>query len=488
MHKLTRMSSKTITVIQLNDLHGYLESHPELFWSGDHTIFRESGGLARIATLLDEARSRNPGGVIALDNGDTIHGTYPVVESKGEIMKPILNRLGFDAWTAHWDFAYDAPYLKTFARDLDYPLLAINCYNTSDGELTFKPYRIIERNGIRVAVIGIAATIVDKVMPENFHTGVRLTLGEKELKKWVKYVREEEKAQLVIVLSHLGYPQELKMLSRVKGIDVFLSGHTHNRIREAKKVNGAIIIQSGCHGSFLGSIDLDISPNGKIKNFKHRLIHVDNTIYKNREVNDLVESALDSSRDFLSIVVGKTRSDLHRNLVMECSMDNLLLQALQSYTGADLAFSNGWRYGAPIPKGSITMNDLWNIIPVNPPLSVCEITGREVWDMMEMNLERTFARDPYNQMGGYVKRCMGLNLYFKVENPEGSRINRLFIQGKPYVPDKSYRVCYVTRQGVRSGFGSNKEDLDIHAIDVLRWYVEESKEVEAPLRNTIVPI
>ena len=482
------MSKSIITVIQLNDLHGYLEPHQELFWSGDSPVFREAGGIAKISALINEARDQNPDGVIALDNGDTIHGTYPVVKTKGEALKPILNKIGFDAWTAHWDFAYDAPYLKEFNEALDYPLLAINCYNKGNDELTFKPYKIIERHGIRIAVIGIAATIVDKVMPENFHTGVYLTLGEDELRKWVKHVREEEKAQMVIVLSHLGYPQELKMLSRVDGVDVFLSGHTHNRIRKPRLVNGAIIIQSGCHGSFLGRIDIDVTSEGKVKDFKHSLIEVDITIPKDREVNELIESAVEPYNDMLDEIIGETKTDLHRNLVMECPMDNLLLQAIQDYTGADLAFSNGWRYGAPIPKGPITMGDLWNIIPVNPPVSVCDITGQEVWDMMEMNLERTFAPDPYDQMGGYVKRCMGLNLYFKIENPEGKRINRLFINGKPFNPDKKYRACYVTRQGVRPGFGSNKENLDIHAIDVLREYVEKKEKVSAPLRNTIVPI
>lgn len=482
------MSSKEITIIQLNDLHGYLEPHPELFWEGDHPVFKEAGGLARIATLLRDAKDQNPDGVIALDNGDTIHGTYPVVESRGEVMKPILNEMALDGWTAHWDFAYDAPYLKSYDDDLSYPLLAINCYNLDDGELTFKPYTILERHGIRVAVIGIAATIVDKVMPDAFHTGVRLTLGEEELRRWVKHVRDEEKAQIVIVLSHLGYPQELKMLSRVDGIDVFLSGHTHNRIRRARLVNDAVIIQSGCHGSFLGRIDLHVSSGGEVKDFEHRLIHVDNTIQEDQEVYDLVESGVDPHRDMLEEVVGETLTDLHRNLVMECPMDNLLLQAIQDYTGAEIAFSNGWRYGAPIPKGEVTVGDLWNIIPVNPPVSVCNITGQEVWDMMEMNLERTFARDPYEQMGGYVKRGMGLNLYFKIESPEGKRINRLFINGKPYHPDRQYRACYVTRQGVRPGFGSNKEDLDINAIEVLKQYISENKQVKAPLKNTIVPI
>ncbi len=481
-------SNNKITVMQMNDLHGYLEPHPELFWQGDHPVFRESGGLARIATLLKDARYQNPGGVVALDNGDTIHGTYPVVESRGRALRPILDELGFDAWTAHWDFAYDAPYLKQYADSLGYPLLAVNCYNENGGRLTFEPYRILERHGVRVAVIGVAATIVDKVMPESFHTGVRLSLGEEELRRWVGHVRREEKAELVIVLSHLGYPQELKMLSRVDGVDVFLSGHTHNRVRRAGVVNGAVIIQSGCHGSFIGRIDLDVGPGGGVKGFTHRLIHVDDGVEEDGEVHDLVESAVEPHRGMLDEVVGETVTDLHRNLVMECPMDNLLLQAIQGYTGADLAFSNGWRYGAPVPRGEVTVGDLWNIVPVNPPVSVCDITGREVWDMMELNLERTFARDPYDQMGGYVKRCMGLNLYFKVENPEGRRIERLFIDGKPCRLDDTYRACYVTRQGVRPGFGSGKEDLDVRAVDVLRWYLEENKRVEAPLRNTVVPI
>ena len=478
------MRSSSLTILQINDLHGYLEPHQELFWSGDHPEFRETGGLARIATLVKEARIRNPDGVILLDNGDTIHGTYPVVSDRGASLKPILNKLGFDAWTAHWDFAYGPEYLKQYAGELDYPLLAINCYDSETDELVFKPYMILTRNNVRVAIIGIAATIVDKVMPESFHTGVRFTIGEEELRHWVKHVREEEKAEFVVVVSHLGYPQELKLLSQVDGVDVFLSGHTHNRIREAVKVNGALIIQSGSHGSFLGKIDVNIDEQGE-KHYKHRLIEVDTTIPQDPTVRKLVETAVKPHRQMLSSVIGETRTHLYRNNVLESTMDNLLLQAIQSYTGAELAFSNGWRYGVPVPAGPITMGDIWNIIPVNPPISLCELTGREIWDMMEQNLERTFAADPYDQMGGYVKRCMGLNLYFKIENSAGKRITRLFIAGKPVDFNKKYTACYLTEQGVRAEYGSDRRVLGISAVDVLTNYIMDHRVVESPLRNTI---
>lgn len=114
-----------------------------------------------------------------------------------------------------------------------------------------------------------------------------------------------------------------------------------------------------------------------------------------------------------------------------------LLQHLAKLTaaGVDIAFSNGWRYGAPIPPGPVTMNDLWNMIPMNPPVSVVDVTGSEICALLEENLERTFAADPFDQMGGYVKRCRGLNLYIKVENPRGRRIDRLFAEGRPIEPE-----------------------------------------------------
>jgi S-sulfosulfanyl-L-cysteine sulfohydrolase len=169
-------------------------------------------------------------------------------------------------------------------------------------------------------------------------------------------------------------------------------------------------------------------------------------------------------------------------------MDNFLLQALLELTGDQMAFSNGWRYGAPVPPGPVTLNDLWNIIPVNPPVSTCRLTGDELWTMMEENLERTFARNPYEQMGGYVKRCLGLNLYFKIENPYGQRVQELFVGGEAVKPDKDYAVTFVTNQGVPAKYGSERQALDIHAIDALRRYLKTSGPVEAGLAGTIMAV
>ncbi len=202
----------------------------------------------------------------------------------------------------------------------------------------------------------------------------------------------------------------------------------------------------------------------------------------------MVNDAMAPHRDMLNTVVGTTRTALNRYMVMEATMDNLLLQALIDVSDAELAFSNGWRYGAPVLRGPITMNDLWNIIPTNPPVSLCEITGAELWEMMEENLEHTFSRDPYQQMGGYVKRCLGSNIYFKVENPKGKRIQEFFVRGKRLDRSKTYTACFVTAQGVPERYGSNRQDLDVDAIGALKQYLAKHDKVSAELRGSIVPI
>ncbi|WP_292518655.1 bifunctional metallophosphatase/5'-nucleotidase [Methanoculleus sp.] len=475
-----------LTLLQMNDSHGYLEPHQEFFYASGPPRYRMAGGYARIATLMEEIRDARPDGALAFDCGDTIHGTYPAVQSEGKAFVPILNALGFDAMTAHWEFAYGPEQFRKVARRLDYPVLADNCYDDTTGDLVFPPYTVCETRDLQVGVIGIAATIIDKVMPKSFSEGVHFSLGNAELPDLIAHLRDEEGVDLVVVISHLGFPQEVKLAGEVDGIDVLLSGHTHNRLFEPAVVNDTIIIQSGCHGSFLGRLDLVVE-NRRVKRFDHELIVVGEEIRPEPEVEEMVGRVMDPHRECLSRVVGETRTPLNRNTVLEATMDNLLLQALIDATGAEMAFSNGWRYGAPVPPGPITVNDLWNIIPVNPPVSTVEITGRELRAMMEENLERTFARDPYDQMGGYMKRCMGVTLYCRLENPPDLRIQEFFAAGKRLDPGAVYRAAFVTGQGVPAKYGRNRQDLDIRAVEALERYLAKGP-ASADLSGSVTAI
>ncbi len=481
------MKGGSITLLQINDTHGYLKPHPELVWHGGGATFPVLGGYARIAGLFRDIRAERGGAAIALDNGDTFHGTYPAVQSRGTALVPLLNALALDGMTAHWEFAYGPAHFRTLAARLSYPVLAINCYEKAVGKLAFQPSRVIERGGLRVGIIGVAAAIVDKGMPPAYSEGLRFTLGRDELPGHIARLRGEESVDLIVVLSHLGFPQDVRLASEVTGINVLLSGHTHNRLEKPMLVNGALVIQSGCHGSFASRLDLDVK-DGRIIRTAHRLIPVDASIAPEAAMTAMVDAVLAPHREMLGAVVGHTQIDLHRNTILEAPMDNLLLDAIAEAAETTIAFSNGWRYGAPVPQGPITRNDLWNMIPTNPPVSKVEMTGGELWTMMEDNLERSFSANPYEQMGGYVKRCRGINIYAKIENPPGQRIERFFADGEALDRDTTYTVAYVTMQAVPQHFGRNRRDLDLSAIGALERYLARHVDVSPALRGTVTAV
>jgi 2',3'-cyclic-nucleotide 2'-phosphodiesterase (5'-nucleotidase family) len=439
------------------------------------------GGVARIGGLFDGVRAECPDRVITLDNGDTFHGTHVAVTSKGHALVPMMNALKFDAMTVHWEFAYGPEGMRAIADALDHPVLAINIHRKTDDALYFAPFRMIERNGLRVAIIGLACPIVDKTMPPSFSTGLYFTTGDRDLPRWIDHVRNEEGADLVVILSHLGFPQDVKLAEEISGIDILLSGHTHNRMEEAIIVNRAIVFQSGCHGSFIGRLDVEVEQR-KVVAHRHRLIPVGETIAERADLTAMINDALAPERAAMDSVVGRIEVPLHRYAMLSAPMDDLLLSAIAESAGTQIAFSNGWRYGAPVAPGPITLRDLWNMIPVNPPVSVIDLTGAEIREMLEANLERTFASDPYRQMGGFIKRMRGIRMYFKAENPPGHRIDQLFVEGRPVDPAATYRAAFVTSQGVPGAFGRNRRNLEVHAIDALRtrllrpWSAEDSEE------------
>src|SRR5665811_1323277 len=461
---------KILTIIQMNDTHAYFDLHQEIFWQGNHAIYRQAGGYARIATIVKQIRNESQENCLFCDCGDTLHGTYPALDTQGKAMIPILNSLGLDAMTAHWEFAYGPKVFNQRVTELNYPMLASNVYNKETKKPVYRSYAIKEIGGLRIGLVGIASNIVDKTMPPSFSTDISFTLGRDELPPIVDRLRTQEKVDLIILVSHLGFPQEIKLLSEVPGIDICLSGHTHNRLYKPVLSGKTIVIQSGCHGSFLGRLDLEVDDR-KIVECRHRLIEVEAAIQPDPTVDELIRQVLAPYKNDLSEVVGETATTLNRGTTLEATMDNFLLQALLESTGAQLAFSNGWRYGAPIVPGKITLNDLYNIIPMNPPVSTVELAGEEIKAMLEENLERTFSCDPYQQMGGFVKRCLGLNVYFKIENPSGHRIQKIYLDDEEVQPGRYYTAAFVTPQGVHQKYGRNRENRSERIIDAMQAYL-----------------
>jgi S-sulfosulfanyl-L-cysteine sulfohydrolase len=479
--------AEKITLLQINDIHGYLEPHPELFWENGAPVYRTAGGLARIAARVRQIRGHNPSRTLLLDNGDTLHGTFPAVHSQGQALVPVLNYLGVDAMTGHWDFFYGLPALQARLTELNYPLLAINIRRQETADLIFPAFLIKEVGSLRIGILGIASNLVGRAFPAVEKAGINADLDVEEVRQAVHTLREREQVNLVVVLSHLGFPQDMQLAGEVAGIDVILSGHTHNRLYHPASQGKTLIIQSGSHGSFLGRLDLTVE-NGQVSDFSHDLIEIGEGIEPDPEAEALIQSALQPYRDQLSQVVGQTDVPLDRGLNQESTMDNLLLEAIAASMDTRLAFSNGWRYGVPVLPGPVTLNDLYNIIPVNPPVSSVELTGREIWDMLEENLEHTYARQPFNQMGGYLKRALGLQATFKVENPYPHRLQSLAIGGEEVQLNKLYPAAFVTRQGVPDRYGHNRQEHGLLAVDALRQYLANHRPIQIQLKHPFVMV
>ncbi len=461
-----------LNILFINDVHGYLQPHAELFYNETGEIVETAGGYAHIAGIVAEIRKENPN-TLLFDGGDTLHGTKPVVDTKGEAVIPILNALKVEALVGHWDFAYGPDRLHQIEAQIEFPVLGCNVFK-EDGAHFLQPTVLLEQNGIKIGVIGICAMIIDKVMPEKMSKGLTFTTGREEVPRHISQLKAEG-ADIIVLLSHNGFPQDVSLLEEISGVDICLSAHTHNRIYKAIKVGDARIVQCGCHGAFVGNFTLELE-NKKITDYSYELIKVTESSPKDDAVDQLVNTALMPYKAIRAHVLGSTDQTLHRYSTLNSTMDELLLNAIAMSSNTEIAFSNGWRYGAPIPKGPITENDLYNITPMNPPVSTVELSGAEIKELLEENLERTFCSDPFGQMGGYVKRCLGLQINMRIENPTGHRIQEIYFKGEHLDPKNTYKVSFVTTQGVAKKYGSNREELNIKAVEAMKNYLNKIKQ------------
>lgn len=456
-----------LTLLQLNDLHGYLEPHPELFWQGGRPVTREVGGLARIKAYFDAVRAEVGEGVIALDCGDTFHGTGPVVEARATFMPALLNALNFQGMTGHWDFFYGLEHLLKLEDALTYPVLACNVYGV-DGTRPFASFRLLHAGDVRVAVIGVASNLIE-IFREKSGSHYRVTDGRTELKKLLPEVRAQ--ADIVVVLSHLGYPQDCALAGELPGIDVILSGHTHNRLDRPTRIGQTLITQGGAHGSFVTRLDLEVTSQG-VTLRHHELKAMSPDLPEDIVLAGQIRAILAPGREQEQI--GTTAALLHRGTVLTAPADDLLTAAIRHVTGAEAAFTNGWRYGVPIPAGPVTLQAVRNLIPHNPPVSTATLSGAEIWQLLEENLEATFARDPWQQRGGYLKRSAGVTLYAKLENPAGERVQGIEVGGVPLDLQREYHLAYLTAQGIPKKFGRDHRDWPIHAVEAVERYLADT--------------
>lgn len=474
---------KRLTLIHQNDTHAHLEPHWELRWRGGLPEVWRAGGYAHLRAMADGIRRDARGASVHVDSGDAIHGTGPAQWTEGAVVVPALRAAGVELMTpGNWEFGFGAAVLRERARELAFPVVASNVRHAGTGELAFPAVEVREVGGLRVAFIGITSPIVSRTMPHAFGAGLRFLDALDVLPETVETARDRDRPDLVVLVSHYGFAQETAIARAVEGIDVILGGHTHDVLAEPAVVGRTIITQSGAHGSYLTRLDLDVD-SGRVCGFRHALMPVVAADGDDGEqtVAQIVTEALRPHRAALDEVVGETATLLHRGTVLESPMDTLITHAYRASTGADVALSHGWRYGTPVPPGPVTAGDLWQMVPTNPELFTVRLTGAELRRMLEQSLERTFAGNTLRQQGGYVMRFAGMRAVVRLNNPPGTRVQRLEIGDAGAELDREYSVAVAGEQSMRVGEG--REAAGWRAIDSLRAFLAAQRPADTPVTH-----
>jgi S-sulfosulfanyl-L-cysteine sulfohydrolase len=465
------------TLIQQNDTHAQMELHWEGFWRNGELEYRKAGGYGRAAAIVRQIRQEAPAALF-VDCGDSIHGTGPAQWTQGACIVPALNAEGIELLVpGNWEYGFGPAVLRDRIREMHFPVIACNVEEATTSEKAFAPCEVRELGGIPVGLMGVTSPIVTQTMPDSFGAGLRFLDPVDVLPNAIAKVRRGSGAELVVVVSHWGFAQDVQLAQEVQGIDIILSSHTHNRLARPVIVGKTIIIQSGFSGSFLGRLDIEVR-HGHIEDYQHQLIRLDESIEPDAGVQRVIDQQLQPYRDQLNEVVGQTATPLHRMTVLESTMDNLITDAYLDTTGADVAFSHGWRYGPPVPAGDVTVGNLWEIIPTNPEIMTVELTGEQILQRLEANLESVFAGDTFKQKGGYVMRTSGLSAIVRLNNPKGTRVEHLDIAGAEMEPDRLYTLAVGGEQALQ---GAEGKATGVKAIDALRDYLGKHSPVDASL-------
>ncbi|SHL82437.1 sulfate thiol esterase SoxB [Paracoccus solventivorans] len=439
------------------------------------------GGLDRMATVVKAIRAARPDSIL-LDGGDTWHGSMTSLKTRGQDMVNAMNLLGVDGMTSHWEWTYGTERVNEIVESLPFPFLGANIFDVEWDEPAFEPYHIYEKGGLAIGVIGQAFPYMPIANPSWMFPEYSFGIREERMQAMVDELRGKN-VDLVVCLSHNGFDVDHKMASRVKGIDVILSGHTHDAIPEPVLVGDTIIIATGSNGKFVSRVDLDVQ-NGRMAGFRHKLIPIfSDVITPDAEMAALIDAEREPFKAELEEQIGTTEMVLYRRGNFNGTWDDLICDAVRSERDVQIALSPGVRWGPSLlPGDPITREDIHNATSMTyGQVYRSEMTGETLKTILEDVADNIFNPDPYYQQGGDMVRVGGLGYAIDVSKPIGQRITDMVLTdtGEALDPAKTYTV---------GGWASVNEGTEGPQIwDVLEAHVRKLGTVNLP-ENTSVTV
>jgi S-sulfosulfanyl-L-cysteine sulfohydrolase len=406
--------------------------------------YGKMGGFAHLATLVKRLKASRPGALL-LDGGDTWQGSATALWTKGQDMIDAQKLLGVDLMTGHWEFTYGQDRVKQVVEN-DFKdrieFLAQNVATADFGDPVFKPYVIREVNGVSVGIIGQAYPYTPIANPRYFVPDWTFGIKESELQKQIDEVRAKG-AKIVVLLSHNGMDVDLKLATRVSGLDTILGGHTHDAVPQPMMLmNGTTITSAGSNGKFLGVMDYDVS-GGEVRQ-SYRLLPVfSNLLPPDPDMAAYIAKARAPFESKLAEKLAVTEGLLYRRGNFNGTLDQVILDALMAVKGAEIAFSPGFRWGTSIlPGEAITTERVmdWSAVTY-PSTTLNDISGEQVKTILEDVCDNLFNPDPYYQQGGDMVRVGGLTYTCTPGETIGKRISDMRLKGKPIEAGKLYKVA-----------------------------------------------
>jgi sulfur-oxidizing protein SoxB len=445
------------------------------------------GGVDRLSTLIKAVRDeRTAERTLLLDGGDALQGSFTALHSKGGDAVEVLDRLGVEATTGHWEFTLGAERVLELFGGRDGPgtasmaFLAGNVVEADFEEPVFHGTKVFERGGLKIAVIGQAFPYTPIANPRwmvpNWSFGIR----EEAVRRQVDEARSGG-ADLVVLLSHNGFDVDRKLASRVPGIDVILTAHSHDALPFPIKVGKTLLIASGSHGKFLSRLDLEVRERG-IADYSYALIPVlADAIEPDPDMAALVHKIREPHEAMLGAELARTESLLYRRGNFNGTLDDVICAAMLEERDAEISLSPGFRWGATLlPGQAITWEDVYNATAMTYPACYrTEMSGQMLKDILEDVADNLFNPDPYYQQGGDMVRVGGLGFTIDVDAAIGRRISGLTLlrTGEPLDAGRNYVVA---------GWASVNQDVEGPPIwDVLAAYLQRQKVVRAEPSNNV---
>lgn len=439
------------------------------------------GGLDRTATLVKAIRAeRGEDKVLFLDGGDTWQGSYTSLKTNGQDMVECMKLLKPDAMTGHWEFTFGEERFLEIVESMGYPFLASNIFDNEWEEPAFEHTAYFDKGGVRVAVIGQAMPYTPIANPRWMFPKWSFGIRPDVLQQNIDSARAQG-AEVVVLLSHNGFDVDRKLAGMINGLDVILTGHTHDAVPVAVEVEGTLILSSGSHGKYLGRIDLEVS-GGKVTGYSSSLIPVfSDVIEPDAEMAAKIAEFRDPHQDELSRVIGRTESLLYRRGNFNGTWDDLICEGIIEERDTEISLSPGFRWGTTLlPGQDITIEDLYTVTSMSyPEVYRTEMTGAQIKDILEDVCDNLFNKDPFLQQGGDMVRVGGMTYTCAVNEDIGNRISdmRLTASGEPLDANHSYVV---------GGWASINEATEGPAIyDLMEAYISRLETVTVPEERSV---